>query len=332
MPPYTGAGASSRDLIAISVSFGMTTARRRVAGHLRSRRSDAADSAQWTGAQLIEKVSVVAAPVTVLTALFVYFGFVRTSAFYGYFGVNMHVLKLSVQDYVLSSVGVSFGAVARLALAGALLITLDQCIAIALARRAVSNREMRTVLRWTLIASGLALITLGLISAVSRTVVAVLDPLIGSALLALGAIVVLRFGSTLLTDRGGRSGRRATVLTAIALVISGFWVTTIYAQSLGLEAAQHTDALVGKLPLVSVFSTEAIDLPGTDVSASRITFEDQKYRYRYTGLSLLTYSNDRWFVITGRLSDEYRSSVAILKDSDAIRVEVAAGVNSGTAR
>lgn len=85
---------------------------------------------------------------------------------------------------------------------------------------------------------------------------------------------------------------------------------------------------MGKLPLVSVFSTDPLDLPGADISASRITVESQKYRYRYTGLSLLTYSNDRWFVVTGRLSDEYHSSVSILRDSDAIRVEVAAGVNS----
>jgi hypothetical protein len=119
------------------------------------------------------------------------------------------------------------------------------------------------------------------------------------------------------------------VLTAVALVISGFWAATIYAHNLGLEAARPTDASVGKLPLVSVFSTDPLDLPGADVRASRISVEDQKYRYRYTGLSLLTYSNDRWFVITGRLSHKYHSSVSILRDSDTIRVEVAAGADAG---
>jgi len=260
----------------------------------------------------------------VLTALFVYFGFVRTSVFFGYFGVSMGVLQLSVQDYVLRGVDVSFGAVARLALVGVLMIAVDQGVVVALARRVAGDRTDRT-LQWTLTALGAVLVVLGLTSAVSRAVAAVLDPLIGSALLALGAIVMLRFGSALLGDRDGSSGNRTSVLTAVVLVISGFWAATIYAQDLGLEAARSIDASVGRLPLVSVFSAEPLDLPGRDVIASRITVEDQEYRYRYSGLSLLTYSNGRWFVITGRLSGEYHSSVAILRDSDAIRVEVAAG-------
>lgn len=270
---------------------------------------------------MIEKGSAVVAPVTVLTAMFVYFGFVRTSAFFGYFGVNMGVLKLAVQDYVLRSVDISFGAVARLALFGALLIALDRGVAAALARRAPGSRTDRA-LRWTLTAAGAVLVVFGLTSAVSRTVVAVLSPLIGSLVLAFGAIVMLRFGSTFLTDRPVRG--RTNVLTGVVLLISGFWAATIYAQDLGQEAARSIDAAVGRLPLVTVFSTEALDLPGRDVSASRISVDEREYRYRYSGLSLLTYSNDRWFVITGRISDGYRSSVAILRDSDAIRVEVAA--------
>ena len=301
-----------------------TPPRRRTVRPSRAGGLDSAGSARAGAAQLIEKGSAVIAPVTVLTALFVYFGFVRTSAFFGYFGVNLGVLKLSIQDYALRSVDVSFGAVARLALVGVLLIVLDQGVAVALARRAAGDGTDRA-LRWTLTASGAVLVVLGLTSAVNRAVAAVLDPLIGSVLLALGAIVMLRFGSAFLGDRDGSSGRRASVLTAVVLVISGFWAATIYAEDLGLEAAQSIDASVGRLPLVTVFSAEPLDLPGQDVSASRITVADQEYRYRYSGLSLLTYSNDRWFVITGRHSDEYHSSVAILRDSDAIRVEVAAG-------
>lgn len=302
----------------------MTRRGRRLAGHRRVGRVGSADSVRPGAAQLIEKGSAVVAPISVLTALFVYFGFVRTSYFFSYFGVNMGVLKLSVQDYVLRSVEVSFGAVARLALFGTLLIVLDRGVAMVLARRVALGR-MDRALRWTLAAVGVVLVVLGLTSAVNEAVVAVLNPLIGSAVLAAGAIVVLRFGSTLLQNLDGSSRRRTSVLTAAVLVISGFWAATIYAQDLGLEAARNIDTSVGRLPLVTVFSNDPLDLPGRDVSASRITTGDPKYRYRYSGLSLLTYSNDRWFVITGRLSGGYHSSVAILRDSEAIRVEVAAG-------
>jgi len=274
-------------------------------------------------AQLIEKGSAVIAPVTVLTALFVYFGFVRTSAFFGYFGVSLGVLKFSVQDYLLRSVDVSFGAMARLAIVGGSLIAFDRGVAVILARRVAADR-MDRALRWTFTASGALLVVLGLVSAVSQAVAVVLDPLIGSVLLALGVVMMLRFGSSLFGGRDG-SPRRTDTLTAVVFVISGFWATTIYAQDLGLEAARSIDASVGKLSLVSVFSAEPLDLPGRDVIASRIIVEDQEYRYRYSGLSLLTYSNDRWFLITGRLSNGYHSSVTILRDSEAIRVEVAAG-------
>src|ERR1700712_5651890 len=45
------------------------------------------------------------APVTILTALFLYFGYVWTDSFYEYFGVDAATLQYSPQDYMLRSVG-----------------------------------------------------------------------------------------------------------------------------------------------------------------------------------------------------------------------------------
>lgn len=98
----------------------------------------------------------------------------------------------------------------------------------------------------------------------------------------------------------------------------------MYAQDLGEEAAADVAANPGALPLVTVFSKDFMDLPGSGVAASRIAVQDEGIDYRYTGLSLLTYSNGRWFLISGRYSDNYRPSIVILHKSERIRIEVAA--------
>src|SRR3954452_1683604 len=60
------------------------------------------------------------APVTILTALFLYFGYVWTDSFYEYFGVDAATLQFSPQDYMLRSVAalyVPVGAILLISLA-----------------------------------------------------------------------------------------------------------------------------------------------------------------------------------------------------------------------
>ena len=83
------------------------------------------------------------------------------------------------------------------------------------------------------------------------------------------------------------------------------------------------DGDVRSLPVVTVYSNEPLDFPGTNVTATRVLGEDQRWNYRYTGGVLLTYSNERWFLIPEPASGEYRSSVVVLRDSESIRVEAA---------
>ena len=57
---------------------------------------------------ILETVGRIIAPITVITALLYYFGWVRTGAVFGRFGVDQRVLAYSVDDYLLRSAGVAF--------------------------------------------------------------------------------------------------------------------------------------------------------------------------------------------------------------------------------
>ena len=270
--------------------------------------------------QTVESVSAVIAPLTVVTALLFYVGWVRTRAFFSYFGVSAALVGFSPQDYVLRSAEVGFGAVLLLALAGVVLVGLDRLVAIVIAR--VSGRVLGQWVRWGLAGLGASLVLIGLGGARAEAAVAVVPPIAGAGLLALGAVLFLRFGPDS-PSRQGLLRPGTTGLSIVVLAVACFWAVTIYARDLGVGAAVAIDGDARILPLVTVYSSEPLDLPGTNVIPTRVLGEDQRWNYRYTGAVLLTYSNERWFLIPEPASGDYRSSVVVLRDSESIRVETA---------
>lgn len=274
--------------------------------------------------KLAELATTIVAPITLATALLVYFGWIRGKSYYGYFGINQGVLNLSTQDYLLRSTDVTLGAVLHLLAAGAVLVVLDRLISTWSKRQRV-DVEKRGV-RASLAACGLALIAFGLLSALGFADGVSLPPVLSAAILGIGAVLVLRLGSAIAHRRMpfSESSRMVEPVTAIVvLVLAAFWASTLYAQDLGQQTARTVDANPGRLlPLVTVFSKEFLDLPGSHVKTSKIATQGSDAHYRYTGLYLLTYSNGRWFLITGRYSGNYRSSVVALRDTEGIRVEV----------
>lgn len=284
--------------------------------------AEAKPARKFALAGAIDLLLSAAAPVTVVTALLVHVGSVRHRAYYGYFGIDQDLLRPSVQDYVLRSVDVTFAAVARLVAVALVLIMVDRVFVRRLRRR---SRDART--RWvsvSLVAVGATLSVVGLLSALGLAGGLGLPPIVGAAVLAIGAGIVLRLGPSLFAEPSASLGLPTTVALYAVLVIALFWAATLYAQDLGQRAARGTDANPAGLPVVTLFSEDYLDLPGSDVQATQAPGADGTTRYRYSGMSLLDYSNGTWFLISGRYSDSYRSSVLVLRDSASIRVEVAA--------
>ena len=272
--------------------------------------------------QAVESVSSVIAPLTVVTALLFYVGWVRTRAFFNYFGVGSTLVGYTPQDYVLHSAEVSIGAVLLLAFAGVVLVGLDRLVATVIER--VSGGLLGQWIRWGLAGLGASLVLIGLGAATTDAAIAMVPPITGAGLVALGAVLFLRFGAES-PSRQGLLGSGTTGLSVVVLALAFVWAATIYAQDLGVKAAVAIDGDARSLPLpvATVYSSEPLDLPGTNVTATRVLGEDQRWHYRYTGAVLLTYSNERWFLIPEPVSGEYRSSVVVLRDSESIRVETA---------
>ncbi|MCA1696108.1 MAG: hypothetical protein LC749_16060, partial [Actinobacteria bacterium] len=79
--------------------------------------------------RVIEILAAVVPPLTALTALLGYVGWIRSKAFFSYFGIDQGLLHLSIQDYVVRSADVTFGAVARLLAALVILALGDRLLA-----------------------------------------------------------------------------------------------------------------------------------------------------------------------------------------------------------
>jgi len=274
----------------------------------------------------IEALTAVVAPLTLLTALVVSFGYARSKAYFGYYGIGQGVLNLSVEDYLFRSVDVTFGSAVWSIVAVVLLIALDRLV--------VSLHTWRSVaasrLVWTVRVLGGASMLLGMYIASGGPGLGWLPFPMAALLLAAGSVVLLRWTLRVGIDRQQGASirhifpRAPAVATLIAaIIVATFWSATLYAQELGAGAAKVDDLWPNRLPLVTVFSSEFLDLPGSDIRAREVVATSGDHHYRYTGLRLLTYSNDRWFLISGRYDDAYTSAVVILRDLDSLRIEIA---------
>ncbi|GAA2902827.1 hypothetical protein GCM10010472_71290 [Pseudonocardia halophobica] len=261
-------------------------------------------------------------PLTVLTGLLVYVGWVRTRAFYDWFGVKSGLLGFSPQDLTLQSADVGSASVFVLALVCCALVTVDWVISLVLAREELGVWGRR--IRLGLAGVGIVLVVVALLTARAYAVIAAVPPIAGAGLLALGATMLLRFGAGV-PGRPAPLPRAAAVVGVLVLALSAFWAATTYARTLGTGAARDLAADPGSMPLVTIYSEKPIDLSGGSlVTAARVPNSDGGPTYRYTGPRLLTYSNDRWFLVTDLGEAGYRPAVVVVHDEEAVRVETRA--------
>ncbi|UVS81540.1 hypothetical protein [Actinokineospora sp. UTMC 2448] len=253
---------------------------------------------------LLELVGLVVAPVTAVTAVLMYFGWNRQNAIYGYFGVDHAVLRFSAQDYLLRSVGVVFKPLA---------VVLGVLVLLVAVRRVAGRLDAVTVplgrgVRLPAVqAVRIGVAVIALVWAVSA-LAGHAEPLTGALALALAAVL----GGPPL--HGTERPFRGRVLVGSVVAFAVFWAAAVHAGRGGTALAEHIDRNPGAQPALTVYSTERLTLPGETVVGPST--------YRYTGLRLLSYANDRWVVITGRDPERGRLTLTLLRDTDRVRVEV----------
>jgi hypothetical protein len=260
----------------------------------------------------LEIAAAILAPATGLTALLYFFAWVRTGAFYDQFGVSQRTLGYSVQDYLVRSPDVAFRPTAALVVLA--LVAFAVWAALARIRR---WRRLWLVTLWVLSAGAAALCAIGisvlfglsgvepLWAAVGVVVGTILAEVVASAMTVTTAIILRR------------------VIVGVALTVGSFWVFSILAHNDGTALARQWEAdIPGHTASTTVYSMDDLHFDQSwGVVTTKVAGDDRGYVYRYTGLRLLVYSNDRWFLIPHDWSPTNGAPTIVLRDTDRLRVE-----------
>jgi hypothetical protein len=254
----------------------------------------------------------------VISAVLYYFGWVRTEATYGRFGVSLSLLELATADYILRSINSAFPPLIGL---GAVLVALAavhrRWVAPALA--AEPSRRAHRVARATIrvitavCVLGLALAALGV--AAQDTVGKPLGWWL-PAILTVAAAGLMYVGSA----TGATSPVGSTLLPALA-VIGGLWLVTVHAHRTGNEFGDRFVAALPRQPEVVLYSAERLAIAGPGVGVAPIEQEGSRFKFRYTGLRMLIHTQDRYFLVAAEWQ-RGRDATYVVASTDDTRLDV----------
>jgi hypothetical protein len=283
---------------------------------------------------VLELLGSVAAPVTVVTSVMFYFGWVHTGAFYRYFAIDRTALELSVRDYVVRSINsILWPLIMGLVLA-ALWIWVHGMVV----RTLVDEHRRALVRRLSLAVGGLgvACFVTGFVAPrvgnlYESLVHELLTPLgfaVGAALVGYAVHVYRRTGNRPLASATSGAleprwlGRAGLGLVAILVTINLLWAITYFADALGRGDAYRLAARhFSDQPAVVVYSTKRLFLdPFGGVEETSLGGKNAAYQFRYSRLRLLIRSGGKYFLVPSGYSTA-DPIVIVLSDNDAVRVE-----------
>jgi hypothetical protein len=276
----------------------------------------------------VQLVGSVVAPVTLITALMFYVGWVRSNALFQRFGVDAALLQFSNQDYLLRSVDSLWLPVGLL-----LLAWLSGLAAYNAVRARIGcaehARRVRLVAR-LLITGGSLLALLGTTEVVLPGRL-LLPALVFPVALGVG-VTATYYGAWLLRCAAAIGPPGPTVvpghpalpaiLTTLLVMLGLFWASGEYAKAIGRGIADRIAADPGGRPSVVVCSEKRLYLGGGVTVAEEVLPADPtaRFRYRYSRLRLLTAFGDRLFLIPESWSAGGRAAILLVLDS-SMRVE-----------
>ncbi|PFG41600.1 hypothetical protein ATJ88_0242 [Isoptericola jiangsuensis] len=270
-------------------------------------------------------VGGVVAPVTLVTAVLFYFGYVHTQAQLEYFGVDVDLLGLGTQDFVMRSPGVLLVPMLVLLLGGAVLLVADGVVRrrLATADAAAYRRTARL-----LTGGGAGVLVLGVVLVLAFPVAGdwVLFPLVaplvlgcGAALAAYGLVLAGHVptgdGEEALPARAADPVRTVEVLLVLTVVAALFWATATIAQWAGYTQASDLAADLTVLPAVVLDTEQRLQLGDDVVAQTALRADDgDRFRFRYTGLRLLAEGDGTLFLVPERWTDDGSTLVVPVAD------------------
>ncbi|WP_323101834.1 hypothetical protein [Intrasporangium sp. YIM S08009] len=265
-------------------------------------------------------IGAVVAPVTFVTALLVYFGWSRTTAMFGWFGIDPTSLGFSNTDYLLvSQDGLFVPGVVMAMLALAVL-----WLAPAVRRSGRFGPETRRRLAPAVAVVGLLLAAAGLLAVLGvrllpdRVGVAPACLVVGVTLLSYAAHAVRPRRPSYSRTSGIAEVTGLTVVVALA----AFWAAGDYSSAVGRERAAQLAAGLDRSARVVVYSEKSLGIPAEHgVQVVRCAGGGQSaYAFRYSGLVLLLNTDGQYVFLPVGWTRTDGSAVAVPR-GEGIRLD-----------
>jgi hypothetical protein len=275
--------------------------------------------------------ATVIAPVTALSALLFYFGYVSSRSEYAYFGLDVDTIGLGTQDYIMRSPQPLLTPLLVLALIGAGVLALHAAIRrrvqAALSTGNVDNvRSIRRFARGC-VAGGLVLLAAGIM------LLAIYGYLRGWAPYEMVTPLVIAVGAGLTAyawrvlellgrhrEQSTMPRRTSNVLLYVLVAATVFWMTATLAQWSGRALAHYQAQTLLQLPSVILDTKERLFLRDPGMAETMLpASEGQTFHYRYRHLRLLIEGHDRMFLVPDHWSASDSTLVVALDGS--VRVQ-----------
>jgi heme/copper-type cytochrome/quinol oxidase subunit 2 len=274
----------------------------------------------------------VVAPITIISALLFYFGYVSSRAQYAYFGIDVDTIGLSTQDYVMRSPQPLLVPLLVLVMIAVALVALHLWVTAWLGRarperaRIVTHRALYIGL--VILAAGITLIILYPVLAdwpyynlVTPIIVAV-----GAGVVAYSWRLVSRLPpqpDALPSPAGSPALRRmGLVLLCVLVAATLFWSTATIAQWSGRGLARQDARHLDDLPRVILDTKERLYISDPFIKETALpASEGQTFHYRYRNLRLLIQGKDRMFLVPDAWSASDSTLVVPLDDSVRVRFQ-----------
>lgn len=270
---------------------------------------------------VLRRVVAALGNVAVLTALLVYFGWVRSDVQSRQLGIDESILGMSTRDYLLRSVRPVLVLLAVVALAGLFWLSVDRWLFTRLRNRGSDDRTFRWVVRLMPVAVVVLPFVAWLVGFVWKATAFIAFPLcVAAGLLLLLYAFHLRQA---LPDAIPLPADRESLLrifTAVIVGIAMFSSAANYATVEGTRLARGFQAELPKLTRVVVYSAEDLHINAPGVRAEPLMSSGEPSGLRYVGLRLLEHTGGRYFLVSDEWSPQY-GVVVVLADDAPVRLE-----------
>jgi len=264
----------------------------------------------------------IVAPVTLLSALLFYFGYVSSRSQYEYFGIDVDTIGMSTQDYVMRSpqpLLLPLLVLLLLAVAG---LTVHNGLRV---RLVAGDEKQLELIGRARIAGGVAL-AIGVLALALYPLLgelpyyALVTPVVISA--AAAVLAYLWHLARIVQPTHGPKGPQRVLVLLLAAVTTTcvFWATATTAQYSGRGLAKAQAVNLDRFPVVILDTKERLYLRSPGVEETRLPAANgQTFNYRYRQLRLLAVGQNRMFLVPDRWNASDTTVVVPLDES--VRVQ-----------